>query len=240
MLSDASGRAAYFDVDNTLLDTKSMFSFQAFYLDCWLPLHGRSRESFAEFKGRLDGHPRGGDRMVLNRAFYEGYAGLVAMDVAEAAKAWFESLSRTRGDALWILGAVDLARVLKAQGHVLVAVSGSTQAILQPVLDALGFEHCLATRLETQDGVYTGRILGTQMIGPGKGIAVRAFAVRHGIDLASSTAVGDHITDLSMLDCVGHPRVVAGDREMEALALHRGWPLIQAPSSDQLQAFAHV
>jgi len=239
MLPD-SRRAAFFDVDNTLLDTKSMFSFQAFYLDCWLPCQGRARESFAQFKARLDAYPRHVDRKVLNRAFYEAYAGLSVADVTEAAGAWFESLSRTRGDSLWIVGAVQLAHVLKARGHALVAVSGSTQAILQPVLDALGFEHCLATWLEVRDGLYTGRIQGVQMIGEGKGVAMRAFAAEHGIDLARSTACGDHITDLSMLDGVGHPHVVTGDHEMEAIALQRGWPLIKANTIDHLGAMVHV
>lgn len=233
-------RAAFFDVDNTLLDTKSMFSFQAYYLDCWLPAHGRPRESFSQFKAVLDAYPRHADRKVINRAFYEAYEGLSAHDVALAARAWFESLRRARGESLWIAPAVALSRSLKARGHVLVAVSGSTHAILQPVLDELGFDHCLATQLETRDGRYTGRILGTQMIGEGKGIAVGAFAAQRGIDLSDCTACGDHVTDLSMLERVGHAHVVSGDPEMEAIAIERGWPLIRSQTTDPLHALAHA
>lgn len=232
--------AAFFDVDNTLLDAKSMFSFQAFLLDIWLPSHGRPRESFAEFKVGLQAIAAVADRKVLNRAFYAGYAGLREADVVEAAGAWFESLARTRGDSLWIHEAVALAQGLKAKGHLLVAVSGSTQAILQPVLDALGFDHCLATKLEAIDGHYTGRLLGTQMIGEGKGEAVRDFAALHGVDLARSSACGDHITDLSMLRLVGHPSVVSGDPALEAIALEKGWPCIQAQALDPDHALAHA
>lgn len=232
--------AAFFDVDNTLLNTKSMFSFQAFLLDTWLPSHGRPRESFAEFKVELEAIADVADRKALNRAFYASYAGLRETDVIEAAGACFEALARTRGDSLWIREAVELAQGLKAKGHLLVVVSGSTQVILQPVLDALGVDHCLATKLETIDGRYTGQLLGTQMIGEGKGESVRDFAALHGVDLAHSSACGDHISDISMLTIVGHPTVVSGDPALEAIAFERGWPIIKSQALDPDHAHAHV
>ena len=177
----------------------------------------------------IEGHPQRDDRRALNRLFYQSYAGHAVQDVQKAAHAWFEQLRASVAETrLWIEPALALARQLRAAGHRLVAVSGASHEILAPLLDHLRFDHCLATRLEARNGVFTGSIVHPQMIGPGKAEAMRSFADEHGIDLQHSVACGDHITDLSMLECVGRALVVSGDRALESIARSRGWPVLQA------------
>lgn len=233
-------KAAFFDVDNTLLNTKSMFSFQAFYLDHWLPRQGQARESYAEFSLRLQNHPQKHDRLALNRAFYARYAGLSDGDVRAAAYAWFQSLAAQQGAALWIQTAVQLAQSLRQQGYLLVAVSGSSQAILAPVVAAMRFDHCLATSLTRLGDLYTGDIEGRQMIGEGKAWAMQDFARSHGVSLPDSLACGDHITDLPMLRCVGQACVVSGCPELEALARQHNWPILKNTQTDLSLEAAHA
>jgi HAD superfamily hydrolase (TIGR01490 family) len=233
-------RAAFFDVDNTLLATKSMFSFQRFYLDHWCAARGKGYPSFAEFKHGLTQH--GSERAALNRAFYRGYAGHLRQDLEAAAHAWFASLESEHGERLWIPAAVEKADSLRREGYLLVAVSGSSHEILAPILDALDFDTCLATRLEysTASGRLSGEIIPPQMIGPGKADAIAAFASAQGINLAASFACGDHISDLSMLECVGEVCVVAGDPPLEAIAHQRAWPVLAAAQHETDTALAHV
>lgn len=219
-------RAAFFDVDNTLLDLKSMFSFQRFYLDDWLP--GRAPgESYADFSARFAQQGQQLDRAALNRLFYAGYAGHSREGLREAAQLWFQGLRQQRGAALWIRPALELAETLRAEGMEPVAVSGSSHEILAPVLAQLRFRHCLATELEAEGDRLTGRIVPPQMIGEGKAVALRRWAERHGADLARSAACGDHITDLPMLESTGRAYVVAGDPALEREAAARGWPVLQ-------------
>jgi hypothetical protein len=51
------------------------------------------------------------------------------------------------------------------------------------------------------------------------------MAVAEGIDLASSYAYSDSITDLPMLELVGHPVAVNADRDLLRIARERGWEL---------------
>lgn len=226
-------KAAFFDVDNTLLNVKSMFSFQQFYYQQQGQVDG-----YNGFVARLHAHPQQHDRLMLNRYFYESFAGRRHSLLARLADQWFDTLLRSE-PGLWIGPALDLAEQLRADGYRLVAVSGSTHEILAPLLRYLRFDDCLATTLDVHDDICSGRIAGIQMIGEGKAVAMRGYAADHGIARSNCAACGDHITDAPMLEQAGKAWVVAGDAQLEHLAQQRGWPVLAAALSDSAQ-LAHV
>ena len=57
------------------------------------------------------------------------------------------------------------------------------------------------------------------------GQPIREYAMAHNINLAESYAYSDSITDLPMLETVGHPVVVNPDRELAKAAREREWPI---------------
>lgn len=233
-------RAAFFDIDNTLFNVKSMFSFQEYFYR----RSGAHDNAYAEFVAALQAHPQAHDRLILNRVFYQSFQGRAADDVRQAAQEWFSQLLERDGEALWIRSAVALARTLAEEGYALVAVSGSSHEILEPVLAHLRFDHCLATTLDIQDGCYTGNIVAPQTIGAGKAAVVRDFAQRHGMNLQHCVACGDHLTDMPMLETVGMPYVVAGDPALEVIAAARQWPIlpciVSPGAADQAIDLVHV
>lgn len=56
--------------------------------------------------------------------------------------------------------------------------------------------------------------------------AIRELAEREGYALEHSYAYSDSITDLPMLEAVGHPNVVNPDRTLRKEAAARGWPVL--------------
>jgi phosphoserine phosphatase len=80
--------------------------------------------------------------------------------------------------------------------------------------------------MEVVDGHYTGVIHPPQTIGQGKADAVRDFLAKMGYAAADCHAYGDDISDLPMLDAVGHPVVVAGGRGLATHAASVGWPVL--------------
>ena len=81
----------------------------------------------------------------------------------------------------------------------------------------------MATRAQIgPDGRYTGE-LEFYAFGEGKAEAIRELAGRVGIDLERSYAYSDSITDLPMLEAVGHPVAVNADKELRKVAEDRGW-----------------
>ncbi|WP_047248904.1 HAD family hydrolase [Chromobacterium subtsugae] len=224
-----TARFAFFDVDETLIDMKSMFSFRRYYfLRRFGPVLGRLQEWRARrrLQDLLD---CGCDRSEVNRAFFREFAGHAPEQLAAAAKAWFAEVSSR--DGFYIRPALNALQRHIDHGVEPVFVSGSSVDILQPLAEALGVRHVLANRLEVRNGRYSGELLSPQTIGAGKQAAVLAFLARCGSDAAVCYGYGDHISDLPLLETVGHPSVVARDPELVRAANQRGWPVLKPSAS---------
>ena len=55
------------------------------------------------------------------------------------------------------------------------------------------------------------------------------------IDLSESFAYSDSVTDVPMLEAVGHPVVVNPDSDLERLAVERGWEIRRFESAVTLR-----
>lgn len=85
-----------------------------------------------------------------------------------------------------------------AEGHI-IAVSGGFHEVLDPLARELGLDGWTANRLESQDGVLTGRTIGPIIDATAKADALRAYCATHDIPLDATIAVGDGANDLEMM-----------------------------------------
>jgi HAD superfamily hydrolase (TIGR01490 family) len=130
----------------------------------------------------------------------------------------------------------------RGAGRRVVVISASPEEIVRPLCRHLGVSDVIATRAAVDDdGRYTGE-LELYAYGPGKAEAMRAMAEEEGIDLDASYAYSDSITDLPMLEAVGHPVAVNPDAALRLIAEQRGWEIrkfvSQVTMRDKLPAIA--
>lgn len=78
-----------------------------------------------------------------------------------------------------------------------------------------------------EDGCYTGELAGPFCYGEGKAEALRSVATRYDIDLSESWAYSDSVSDLPMLESVGHAVAVNPDARLRQVASERGWVIEQ-------------
>ncbi|MFC3995594.1 HAD family hydrolase [Nocardiopsis sediminis] len=220
-------RAAFFDVDETVISAKSMFDF----LRYWMERNGARGEDGAEYErtaGRLRdlAHNGGLPRTEVNRAYYRLYAGVPLAELMEAGRAWYARY-RERPDAFVPASLAALA-AHRRSGDTVVLVSGSFPGCLEPIAADLGADLVLCTEpLAGDDGILTGEVR-RPMIGEAKADAVQQTIADLGLDPADCSAYGDHATDLDMLGRVGHPSVVGEDPVLLAHARENGWPVLSA------------
>ena len=102
----------------------------------------------------------------------------------------------------------------KAQGHVVIFVSGSPDYLVRKMAQRYGVTDCIGTRYLLDDEErYTGEI--EQMWDSNsKYHAIHRFVGTYAIDLESSFAYGDTMGDLSMFELVGNPVAINPTREL--------------------------
>jgi HAD superfamily hydrolase (TIGR01490 family) len=123
----------------------------------------------------------------------------------------------------------------RGAGRRVVVISASPEEIVRPLCRYLGIDEIIATRAEVdEEGRYTGE-LELYAYGSGKVEAMREMAEEEDIDLSDSYAYSDSITDLPMLEAVGHPVVVNPDAELAAIAEERGWEVRRFESAVTLR-----
>ncbi|MFC9733105.1 HAD family hydrolase [Streptomyces roseolus] len=218
--------AAFFDVDETLVRAKSMFSFLRFHL----ARRGEPDGTYDRLTAGLHRDAaRGVPRAEINRSYYRLYAGEHRAGLAETGRAWFDAL--LAGGDVFLDETVARLERHKERGEFVVLLSGSFFACLDPVRARLGADWAIGTRPVVRAGVLTGEVV-TPMIGDAKGRAARAVAAVRGLDPAACTAYGDHATDAELLAFAGKAVVIGDDPVLAEHAARLGWErLATAPAA---------
>jgi HAD superfamily hydrolase (TIGR01490 family) len=213
--------AAFFDLDKTVIAKSSTLAFSKPFFDQGL-INRRAvlKSSYAQFLFLLSGADH--DQMERMRIHLADMC--AGWDVEQVKSIVGETLHEIV-DPLVFAEAADLIADHKLCGRDVVVVSASGEEIVAPIARALGATHAMATRMVVEDGKYTGEV-GFYCYGQGKVEAIRELAVREGYALEHCYAYSDSITDLPMLEAVGHPTAVNPDRALRKESSIRSWPML--------------
>ncbi len=213
--------AAFFDLDKTIIAKSSTLAFtrplykagllnrrtlaKAGIAQAYYQVFGADHDQLEKVKSELSSLTSGWDQAEVVSLVEETVASIVPPLVfAEA------------------LAIIDDHR---GKGRRVVVVSSSPDEIVRPLCRYLAIDDVIATRSEIgPDGKYTGEI-SLYAYGPGKAGAIREMANDDGIDLAASYAYSDSVTDVPMLELVGHPVAVNPDSGLREVAEERGWEI---------------
>lgn len=210
--------AAFFDLDKTVIAKSSTLAFsRPFYAGGLISRRVVLRSTYAQFVYLLGGADH--DQMERMRQYLS--AMVTGWDVQTVRDIVAETLHHIVEPIVYD-EAVTLIEEHHAAGRDVVIVSSSGYEVVEPIGRMLGADLVIATRMQVADGRYTGAI-EDYVYGPAKATAIRELASRY--DLAGSYAYSDSITDVPMLEAVGHPTAVNPDKQLRRTALDRGWPV---------------
>ncbi|WP_128107997.1 HAD-IB family hydrolase [Mycolicibacterium elephantis] len=213
--------AAFFDLDKTVIAKSSTLAFsKPFFNQGLINRRAVLKSAYAQFLFLMSGADH--DQMDRMRSYLTNMC--AGWDVEQVKSIVGETLHDIV-NPLVFAEAADLIADHKLFGRDVVIVSASGEEIAAPIARALGATHAMATRMVVEDGRYTGGI-AFYCFGEGKAEAIRQLATREGYALEHCYAYSDSITDLPMLEIVGHPTVVNPDRALRKEAATRGWPVL--------------
>ena len=213
--------AAFFDLDKTIIAKSSTLAFSKPFQAGGLISRGAVlRSAYAQFVYLVGGADH--DQMEKMRQFMSQLC--AGWDVATVNEIVADTLHNIV-DPIVYDEAVSLIEEHHLAGRDVVVVSASGTEVVGPIAQMLGADHVVATRMEIQEGRYTGGI-EYYAYAEEKARAVRELAEERGYDLDDSYAYSDSVTDVPMLEVVGHAYAVNPDRELRKTAAERGWPVL--------------
>lgn len=212
--------AAFFDVDNTLIQGSSiillgigLYRKKFFTLKEILPI------VWMQVKYRIKGSELP-DAMVSGRAFALEF--IKGRRVDDLMQLCVEMVDKQLLDRTYE-GTRELAQMHIDAGEQVWLVSATPVQVGQMLAQRLGFTGALGTVAEEEDGVFTGRLVGDILHGPGKQHAVAALTAIQELDLEDCTAYSDSSNDIPMLSMVGTAVAINPDKELREHAKKNGW-----------------
>ena len=217
-----SQRLALFDLDNTLLS-------------------GDSDHAWGEFlihRGLVDENTH----RNKNNLFYEDYLNesldieaYVSFTIEPIKKLTKEQRDRLHEDFMaFSINSIILpkARRLilehKSKGDLCIMITATNSFITKPIADIFQVDYLLATELEVERGLLTGRVSGVPCYQEGKLSRLQQWleGSRENFSLENSAFYSDSINDLKLLEAVGTPIVVDPDNKLLRISQERGWTRI--------------
>ncbi len=213
--------AAFFDLDNTVLQGAALFYFgrglyqrkffqrreltRFVWQQAWFRLAGEDPEHLQDARESalsiVKGH-RVAELISIGEAVYDDYL----------------------ADRIWA-GTRALAQAHLDAGQKVWLVTAAPVEMATIIARRLGLTGALGTVAESVSGIYTGKLVGEPLHGPAKAEAVRALAAAEGLDLARCAAYSDSHNDIPMLSLVGHPYAINPDAKLRKHARARDWRL---------------
>jgi HAD superfamily hydrolase (TIGR01490 family) len=216
-----SRSAAFFDLDKTIIAGSSALAFsRPFLRQGLISRRAALRSGYAQMLLLLSG----ADASTME-SLRAGISALcTGWEVARIRAIVAETLHDIVAPLVYA-EATELIDEHRAAGDEVVVLSASGLEVVEPIAALVGADRCLATRMTVEDGRYTG-VVEYYCYGAEKAEAARRIAAEQGYDLADCRAYSDSITDLPLLEAVGHPTAVNPDRALRREAELRGWPIL--------------
>lgn len=212
--------AAFFDVDNTIMQGASVFHFvRGLAARKFFTTSDLVRFAARQIKFRIVGSE---DMDDVHASREEALSFVAGRTVAEIVELGEEIYDEAMADKIYP-GTLALAQRHLDAGQRVYLVTATPAELAQLIARRLGLTGALGTVAETEDGVYTGRLVGEMLHGPAKAAAVRALAASEGLDLRRCTAYSDSVNDVPMLSVVGTAVAVNPDGQLRDVARRHGW-----------------
>ena len=219
-----SDKLIIFDLDNTILNGNSDYSWIKFMIDSGQVDHDeytKRNEYFYEqyYQGSLD---------------YDAWAEFALSTfkgkTPEQLKGLLKEFLNSIIEPMINIYALRLLHEHSHDNDFMLLASATNSIIVKPIAERLGFKHIIATDVEIIAGKYTGKMKGESALGKGKLNKVKEWMSRNGFsNFENTTFYSDSINDLPLLLEVSNPIAVNPDEQLRATCWEANWEIIELP-----------
>lgn len=211
---------AIFDLDNTLLAGDSDHAWGEFLVEEGIV----DAEEYRKANDRFYHEYLNGELDILH---YLGFAlQPLASHNMDQLLDWRNTFMDKKVRPMMLSKAAELLDRHRDQGHTLMIITATNRFVTEPIAEALGIEHLIATEPELVNGRYTGEVAGIPSFQDGKVERLNTWLEAHGKNLDGAWFYSDSHNDVPLLKVVSNPVAVDPDPTLEALARDQGWQIL--------------
>ncbi|SFR60471.1 HAD-superfamily subfamily IB hydrolase, TIGR01490 [Marinobacter gudaonensis] len=211
---------AIFDLDNTLLAGDSDHAWGEFLVEEGIV----DAEEYRQANDRFYEEYLNGELDILH---YLGFAlQPLARNRMDDLLTWRERFMEKKVKPMMLASAKTLLDSHRALGHTLMIITATNRFVTEPIAEALGIEHLIATDPELINGQFTGEVAGTPSFQDGKVTRLYDWLEAYNRTLDGAWFYSDSHNDLPLLQKVDNPVAVDPDPRLEKFARDQGWKVM--------------
>jgi len=217
-----SKRAAFFDVDNTLVRGSTLYFLgRGMYQRGFFTKADISRFVVANIRFRMTGTEKADVIQKFQNAATDFIGGHAVADIKKIGEEIYDEFVSPK---LW-QGTFEIAQSHLDKGEEVWLVTAAPQDMANIIAQRLGLTGALGSKAHIENGIYTGTLDGKLLHGIEKAIAIQELARIHGFDLENCYSYSDSHNDIPLLQAVGHPCAINPDAILKIRAMAEGWPI---------------
>ena len=215
---------AIFDLDNTILNGDSDYSWINFLIDIDYvdkDEYEKKNQYFYDkyYEGKLD---------------YDEWAEFALSTIKGKRPEEIENLlNKFLSSVIEPMINIYALRLLHNHYHnndVMLLASATNSVIVNPIAKRLGFKNIVATEVEIVNGVYSGKFQNTPALGEGKLQKVKEWMRRNDFsDFKNTIFYSDSINDFPLLLAVNKAVAVNPDNKLREECEKRSWEILDLP-----------
>ena len=215
---------AIFDLDNTILNGDSDYSWINFLIDIGYvdkDEYEKKNQYFYDkyYEGKLD---------------YDEWAEFALSTIKGKRPEEIENLlNKFLSSVIEPMINIYALRLLHNHYHnndVMLLASATNSVIVTPIAKRLGFKNIVATEVEIVNGVYSGKFQNTPALGEGKLQKVKEWMRRNDFsDFKNTIFYSDSINDFPLLLAVNKAVAVNPDNKLREECEKRSWEIVDLP-----------
>jgi len=217
-----SHRAAFFDVDNTLVRGSTLYFLgRGMYQRGFFTKADISRFVVANIRFRMTGTEKKEVIEKFQSAATDFIGGHKVDDIKRIGEEIYDEFVSPK---LW-QGTFEIAKSHLDRGEEVWLVTAAPQDMADIISQRLGLTGALGSKAMIKDGIYTGELEGKLLHGIEKAKAIQKLSQEHGFILEDCYSYSDSHNDIPLLQAVGHPCAINPDAILRIRALAEGWPI---------------
>ena len=215
-------RAAFFDVDNTLVRGSTLYFLgRGMYQRGFFTKADISRFVVANIRFRMTGTEKKEVIEKFQNAATDFIGGHSVEDIKKIGEEIYDEFVSPK---IW-QGTFEIAKSHLDKGEEVWLVTAAPQDMANIIAQRLGLTGALGTKAHIKDGIYTGSLEGKLLHGVEKAVAIEKLAKERQFNLSECYAYSDSHNDIPLLQAVGNPCAINPDAILRIRALAEGWPI---------------